>query len=94
MELKYKNWNDININTFNKLNSVQFKEIDDDTMLNANVKLLSILCDVDEDEIDEYTGYKEIRLSDDELTKFYQEFNKNQFDLFINEYLIIYNQKN
>lgn len=52
MELKYKNWNDININTFNKLNSVQFKEIDDDTMLNANVKLLSILCDVDEDEIE------------------------------------------
>lgn len=52
IELKYKSWNDINIKTFNKLNNIKLEDYDDDSMLNANVKLLSILCDVSEEEIE------------------------------------------
>ena len=50
MKLKYNNWNDISINTFNRL--MQIKTNGDDLdMLDNNVQLLSILCDVNEDEI-------------------------------------------
>jgi len=43
-------------------------------------------------ELDPYCGYKEIYMSDEELTNFYQDFNQNNYDLKINEYLIIYNE--
>lgn len=50
IELKYKNWKDITINVYQKLQNLNLNrssdiidEIDD------NVKILSILCDVDED---------------------------------------------
>lgn len=46
---------------------------------------------------DEYTGYKEITLSDEELADFYQNTliqHNNIFNLLINEYLIIYNIDN
>lgn len=43
-------------------------------------------------ENNKYTGYKEVYLNDEELTNFYQNFNQNNFNLYINEYLIIYNQ--
>ena len=52
IELKYKNWKEISINVFQKLQNLNLNnssdiidEIDD------NVKILSILCDVDEDTI-------------------------------------------
>lgn len=52
IELKYKNWKDITINVYQKLQNLNLNrssdiidEIDD------NVKILSILCDVDEDTI-------------------------------------------
>lgn len=55
MELKYKNWNDININIFQKLQSLLNNTVrtDDELIdtINDNITLLSILCDVDEDEI-------------------------------------------
>ena len=44
------------------------------------------------EDYDSYTGYKEIYLTDDEMTDFYQNFNQNKFNLHINEYLIIYNE--
>lgn len=50
MELKYKDWKDISINTYNKLIKVNTKG-DYIEMLDNNVELLSILCDVSEDEI-------------------------------------------
>lgn len=50
MELRFRNWNDISINTFNRL--MQIKTNGDDLdMLDNNIQLLSILCDVNEDEI-------------------------------------------
>lgn len=51
MELKYKNWNEISINTFNELKNIDYnKEEGILGELEANVELLSILCDV-EDEV-------------------------------------------
>lgn len=63
IELKYKNWNEININTFQKLQSlINQEKTGDEQMdnLNINITMLSILCDVDEDtiadlSIDEFT---------------------------------------
>lgn len=46
---------------------------------------------------EEYTGYKEVTLSDEELADFYQDTliqHENIFNLLINEYLIIYNIDN
>lgn len=39
--------------------------------------------------IDEYTGYKDITLSDDEMSYFYLHQNENIYDSLVNEYLII-----
>lgn len=44
------------------------------------------------DDSDSYAGYKEIYMTDDEMTDFYQNFNRNLYNLNINEYLIIYNE--
>lgn len=51
MELKYKSWNDISINTFNKLKEIRINSNDSIELLDSNIALLSILCDVDEDTI-------------------------------------------
>lgn len=55
MKLKYKNWNDISVSLFNKL-ITELKSIEivgDDLIdaLNYNVIILSLLCDVSEDEV-------------------------------------------
>lgn len=56
MELKYKNWKEININTFNRLRNIDYKQDGGEfEMLNANIELLSILCDCDEDVISNLT---------------------------------------
>lgn len=38
---------------------------------------------------EEYTGYKEIRMSSEEMSYFYQHMDKNIYDLLINQYLVI-----
>lgn len=40
-------------------------------------------------EEDDYTGYKEVRMNENEMTAFYMEPNDNCFNLLQNEYLII-----
>lgn len=52
-----------------------------------NDKIISI-----EEEPEEYLGYKEAYLSDEELCEFYTKANSNPYGLLINEYLIIYNK--
>lgn len=47
---------------------------------------------IDEDQKEEYTGFKEIVLSDQEMATFYENYTSNPFDLHINEYLIIRDQ--
>lgn len=39
--------------------------------------------------IDEYTGYKDITLSDEEMSDFYLHLDDNKFDCLVNEYLIV-----
>ena len=51
MELKYKNWNDISVNTFKKLRDIKTEINSDIDALEANISLLSILCDCSEDDI-------------------------------------------
>ena len=46
---------------------------------------------VNEDFVDQYCGYKEIQMSDDQMTDFYSYPNDNIFGLRINEYINIYN---
>ena len=44
------------------------------------------------EDYDKYFGYKEVYLTNDQMTEFYQNPNKNEFNLLINEYLIIYDE--
>ena len=44
---------------------------------------------VNEESLDIYTGYKEIQLSDQELSDLYSKLDYNWFDLLINQYVII-----
>ena len=58
MELKYKNWNDITIGVYKKLQQLlDFEKTDDIVMdeLNQSITMLSVLCDVDEDVIADLT---------------------------------------
>lgn len=50
------------------------------------------VCSIKDDRDDEYKGFKEVTLTDDELAYFYSHLDINQFDLFENEYLIIKNE--
>ena len=66
MELKYKNWKEISINTFKKLQeAIKDAPVTDDETLNAlnnNIAMLSVLCDVDEDAIVSLTTSEYVRL--------------------------------
>ena len=66
MELKYKNWKEISINTFKRLQeAIKDAPVTDDETLNAlnnNIAMLSVLCDVDEDAIVSLTTSEYVRL--------------------------------
>lgn len=55
IELKYKSWKEISVNTFNKLKEIRVNSNDSIELLDSNITLLSILCDVDEDTIADLT---------------------------------------
>lgn len=44
---------------------------------------------VDEEQIDQYVGYQEVQLNDEELSNLYSDLDYNWFNLYINEYLVI-----
>lgn len=48
---------------------------------------------IDENEVDDYTGYRELHLSEEEMIQFYQNYNENIFNLRINEYAVIYDSQ-
>lgn len=58
IRLKYKSWKDINVDTFQKISKINTNATDGVDMLDSNVKLLSILCECSEDDI-ERLGVKE-----------------------------------
>lgn len=41
----------------------------------------------------DYDGYKEVYLDEDEMNEFYSSPDKNIYDLYINQYLLIYNKE-
>lgn len=43
---------------------------------------------------EEYKGYKEVQLNENELAQFYENLNSNTYDLLTNQYIIIKNEKN
>ena len=49
---------------------------------------------VGESKLDEYKGFVEKSLSEDEMAYFYEHLQENVFDLYTNEYLILKNDKN
>ena len=49
---------------------------------------------VNEDYIDDYSGYLEVKMSNDLMSEFYSNPYDNMFDLNINEYLIVRNENN
>lgn len=52
MKLKYDNWNKITLEIFDKLRGIDTSNLGDLVgNLDANIKMVSILCDVDEDEV-------------------------------------------
>lgn len=66
MELKYKNWDEININVFQKLQELfKLDKTGDEQIdnLNISVGILAILCDVDEDVISDLSIDEFKRLS-------------------------------
>lgn len=85
MELKYKSWNDITINVFQKLKDIQIQNTDDKLIdnINNNISLLSVLCDVDEDEIADLTASEFNRLL--EQTSFLNDMPKKNIS---NSYII------
>ena len=66
MELKYKSWKEISINTYNKLlEAIKEAPVTDDVTLNnlnTEIAILSVLCDVDEDEVASLTQGQFIEL--------------------------------
>lgn len=51
MDLKYKNWQQITIEIYDKIRDLDVDIKSEEEALDVNVKLLSILCDVDEETI-------------------------------------------
>lgn len=51
IELKYKNWKDITIEVYDKIRALETEIVTQEQALDVNVKLLSILCDANEETI-------------------------------------------
>ena len=51
IELKYGSWKDVTIEIYDKIRALETEIVNQEQALDVNVKLLSILCDVDEETI-------------------------------------------
>lgn len=89
MKLKFKNWNEVNIKTYKSLMSVA----DEENEIDAEIKILSILCGVDEEEILnlQISEYQELRaeaqwIADKPVVKAYapktMKINKKKYDVY------------
>lgn len=90
--------NDIKILTcainYAKKNAVEIEFVTNDLILKVLAKMFFKVTSVDEDEQDDYTGYLDLRLSDDEMNDLYSNPNTNIFNLKVNQYLIVRNEAN
>lgn len=67
--------------------------ITDDLLLKLKAKGLGIeVVDCSNNFEDDYSGYKEAVMSDEEIAYFYENLNENKYGLLINQYLIIKNK--
>lgn len=62
--------------------------------LKAKAIGLSVYEDEELDNLDEYSGYLELKLSDEELALFYESQDINRYNLLQNQYLILKNKNN
>ena len=77
--------------SYNKKHDVEF--ITNDICLKHLAKLfLEEVESVDENR-DDYTGFKDVVMNENEMTAFYSNPNANFYDLLVNEYLIVRNDK-
>jgi predicted ribonuclease YlaK len=77
--------------SYNKKHEVEF--ITNDICLKHLAKLfLDEVESVDENR-DDYTGFKDVVMNENEMTAFYSNPNANFYDLLVNEYLIVRNDK-
>lgn len=90
--------NDIKILTcainYAKKNAIEIEFVTNDLILKVLAKMFFKVTSVDEDEQDDYTGYLDLRLSDDEMNDLYSNPNTNIFNLKVNQYLIVRNEAN
>lgn len=77
--------------SYNKKHDIEF--ITNDICLKHLAKLfLDEVESVDENR-DDYTGFKDVVMNENEMTAFYSNPNANFYDLLVNEYLIVRNDK-
>ena len=77
--------------SYNKKHDIEF--ITNDICLKHLAKLfLEEVESIDENR-DDYTGFKDVIMNENEMTAFYSNPNANFYDLLVNEYLIIRNDK-
>ena len=77
--------------SYNKKHDVEF--ITNDICLKHLAKLfLEEVESIDENR-DDYTGFKDVVMNENEMTAFYSNPNANFYDLLVNEYLIVRNDK-
>ena len=77
--------------SYNKKHDVEF--ITNDICLKHLAKLfLEEVESIDENR-DDYTGFKDVIMNENEMTAFYSNPNANFYDLLVNEYLIVRNDK-
>ena len=77
--------------SYNKKHDVEF--ITNDICLKHLAKLfLDEVESIDENR-DDYTGFKDVVMNENEMTAFYSNPNANFYDLLVNEYLIVRNDK-
>lgn len=77
--------------SYNKKHDVEF--ITNDICLKHLAKLfLDEVESIDENR-DDYTGFKDVIMNENEMTAFYSNPNANFYDLLVNEYLIVRNDK-
>ena len=77
-----------------KKNNVEVEFITNDLILKVLARMFFKVTSVDEDEQDDYVGYLDMRLNDDQMNDLYSNPNKNIFNLKVNQYFIVRNEAN
>lgn len=80
--------------SYEKKNNIEIEFVTNDLILKVLARMFFKVTSVDEDEQDDYTGYLDMRLNDDQMNDLYSNPNKNIFGLKVNQYFIVRNEAN